>query len=174
MTGRQILLIGMPGSGKTTIGRGLAKSLGISFCDLDEELVNQEGISIREIFARQGEEAFRELETTILMTALKGDPSVIATGGGVIMRQSNRLAMKEGHKEGHLVIYLEASVELLYARLEGEIDRPLLLGEDKKGQIESLLAQRAAIYLKTADLILKVDGLSEKEAVDRLCQMVKH
>ena len=170
MTGRQILLIGMPGSGKTTIGRGLAKSLGISFCDLDEELVNQEGISIREIFARQGEESFRELETTILMTALKGEPRVIATGGGVIMRQSNRLAMKEGH----LVIYLEASVELLYARLEGEIDRPLLLGEDKKGQIESLLAQRAAIYLKTADLILKVDGLSEETAVDRLCQMVKH
>ena len=174
MTGRQILLIGMPGSGKTTIGRGLAKSLGVSFYDLDEELVNQEGLSIREIFARQGEEAFRELESAILMTALKGEPSVIATGGGVIMRKSNCLAMKGGHKEGHLVIYLEASLELLYARLKEERDRPLLLGEDRKRRIERLLAQRAAIYLKTADLILKVDGLSEETAVDRLCQMVKH
>ena len=170
MTERHILFIGMPGSGKTTIGRGLAKSLGVSFYDLDEELVNQEGLSIREIFARQGEEAFRELESAILMTALKGEPSVIATGGGVIMRKSNRLAMKEGH----LVIYLEASLELLYARLKEERDRPLLLGEDRKRRIERLLAQRAAIYLKTADLILKVDGLSDEAAVDRLCQMIKH
>jgi len=169
MTERHIILIGMPGSGKTTIGGELAESLGISFWDLDKELVNQEGLSIREIFARQGEEAFRKLESAILMTALKGEPSVIATGGGVIMRKGNRLAMKKGH----LVIYLEASLELLYARLEGEVDRPLLLGKDRRGRIEELLAQRAAIYLKTADLILKVDDLSVAAAVHQLCQMVK-
>lgn len=170
MTARQILLIGMPGSGKSTLGRKLAASLNLSFCDLDEALVNQAGLSIREIFTHQGEEAFRELESAILLTALKGEPSVIATGGGVILRKSNRLAMKEGH----LVIYLEASLGLLAARLEGEIDRPLLLGvKDRRGKIARLLAERTDTYLKMADLVLKVDGLSVAAAVDSLGQMIK-
>ena len=154
-----IALTGMPGSGKTTVGRIVADLLGCRFLDLDEEMVRRSGKSIPELFAAEGEAAFRKTEGHVLRSVVpagaKESPVptlVLALGGGTLLKPGSARLVHEDT----VCIYLRSRVETLAARLAGETDaRPLLSAGPC---LEELLAERAALYESTAHIILDTDG----------------
>ena len=157
-----ILLIGLRGTGKTTVGRLLADRLSLPFIDADAELEAQAGRNIREIFASEGEKHFRDLEEQVLREVLQRGPAVIATGGGVVLRETNRQRLREAGR----VIWLTADVNTLWQRLcDDEIThgrRPNLLagGPEEIGQ---LMKQREQFYRSCADLEVSTVGRSPEE-----------
>lgn len=136
---KNLVLIGMPGCGKSTVGRELAQRLGRPLVDLDEEIEREAGVSIPEIFARQGEEAFRNLEHQVLMKATRRKGVVIATGGGVVTRAENLEPMHQNS----VVIFLRRNLDLLPR--EG---RPV----SQRDGLETLYRQRLPLYQQAADL----------------------
>ena len=122
----RIGLIGMPGSGKSTIGKAASARLGLAYVDVDQEIEQQSGCSVRAFFERHGEQAFRDLETEVLRSLLVGPPCLIATGGGVVLREENRQALRSRA----LCVFLEASPRLLWSRLRRDRRRPLLQFND--------------------------------------------
>ncbi|NJR67144.1 MAG: shikimate kinase [Leptolyngbyaceae cyanobacterium CRU_2_3] len=148
--GINLYLIGMMGSGKTTIGSILAKQLNYQFFDTDvviEQLAKQ---SISEIFATAGEAAFRDLETQVLAELSAYRRLAIATGGGIILRRSNWSHLQQG-----LIVWLDVSVELICDRLAGDSSRPLLQNTDLQQRLNALLEQRRPLYTQ-ADLHLSI------------------
>lgn len=137
-----ISLIGMMGSGKTTIGKLLAKELSYSFVDTDSLIVEKENRSINDIFANSGESYFRNAESNILKEALNNQNQIISTGGGIIKKNENIKLLKEKS----LVIYLKANEETLFNRLKEDTTRPLLNVSDIKEKINVLLTERQAQY----------------------------
>jgi len=175
-----IFLIGFMGSGKTTVGRVLARRLGARFLDTDEMIEASEGIKISEIFSRFGEPYFRDLETKILRVigqmvdeqagcghgeaAEQKKVSVISVGGGLPVREVNRQLM---HEIG-TTIFLTAEEETLVRRLTGSRDRPLLQGVDLAQRIRSLTGARMEQYLDAADHIVSTDGAAPEEIADEI------
>ena len=151
---RNIVLIGFMGTGKSTVGTGLAKQLGYAFVDLDEEIVRQEGMSIPEIFAQHGEGYFREAESRALMQLMGQQRLVIATGGGCVLREVNCRRMKE---QG-FVVHLTAAVGTIIERIKDDHNRPLLQG-DASERVRSLMAERAGKY-DFADAEIATDARS--------------
>ena len=121
-----IIFVGLPGAGKTTIGRQLARRLGVSFVDSDHVIEERLGCSIREYFAREGEEAFRDVEQAVLDDLSLHHHGVLSTGGGSVLREANRRHM---HERGY-VIYLRTSPEDVYRRVRHDTGRPLLQVDD--------------------------------------------
>ncbi|HLW66491.1 MAG TPA: shikimate kinase [Gemmataceae bacterium] len=160
-----ILLIGLRGTGKTTVGRLLAERLSLPFYDADVELEARGGKSIREIFAAEGEKHFRDLETEVLQDLLKKGPAVIAAGGGVVLRETNRQRLRATQK----VIWLTADAETLWQRLQDDDStwgrRPNLLAGGQ-AEIKELLRQRESLYRECATLIVDTTGRSPHEIVD--------
>ncbi len=150
---RHVVLVGLSGSGKTTVGRQLAAVLGRPFVDTDELITAAAGRPIPQIFAEQGEPAFRALEREAVQRALSGPPAVIATGGGAPVDEANRC----GHWRGNAVVWLDAPVDVLAARLGAAgAGRPLLA--DPRGpaaRLAALHAARAPVY---AGAHLRVDA----------------
>ena len=146
---KHIFLIGFMGCGKSSIGKKLSFQLKKPFTDLDSMVEVKEKRTINQIFEEDGEQSFRDMETSVLISMFDTKLSyVIATGGGLVMREKNRRIMK---KQG-IIIYLKASADTLYERLEGDEKRPLLQTEDPKAKIEQLLNERGPIYEKIADI----------------------
>jgi len=143
------VLIGLMGCGKSSIGRLLAEELGLTMLDLDHYIVDKAGKTIPEIFAEQGEEGFRDLETQALREVL-GTPVVIATGGGAVMREENR-TMLEAHAP---VIWLKSSIHFLANRIQGDTNRPLIVGRDALEALQELAEIRYPYYTQCADYIL--------------------
>jgi shikimate kinase len=146
-----IVLIGLPGSGKSTVGRQLARKLSASFMDSDHLIEQRLGCSIREYFEREGEQAFRDVEEAVLADATashdgSNKPIVLATGGGAVIRENNRLLLRGAGR----VIYLRSSPEDLYKRLRHDRHRPLLQGADPILRLKDLYAQRDPMYRETA------------------------
>jgi shikimate kinase len=146
-----IILIGLPGSGKSTVGRQLARKLSASFMDSDHLIVQRLGCSIREYFEREGEGAFRDVEEAVLADTLteyagRSDGAVLATGGGAVLRESNR---KRLHNAGR-VVYLRSSPEDLYKRLRHDRNRPLLQVGDPMQRLRDLYVVRDPLYRETA------------------------
>lgn len=146
-----ITLIGLPGSGKSTVGRQLARRLSAHFVDSDQVIEQQLGCSIREYFEREGEAAFRDVEESVLREIVRTDhPSlgqqVLSTGGGSVLRDANRALLGES---GH-VVYLRATPEDLYRRLRHDRNRPLLQGVDPMQRLRDLYVQRDPLYRATA------------------------
>ena len=137
-----ISLIGMMGSGKTTIGKLLAKELSYSFVDTDALIVKNENRSINDIFANSGESYFRNIESNILKDALNNQNQIISTGGGIIKSDNNIKLLKDKS----IVIYLEADEETLFNRLKEDTTRPLLNVSDIKEKIKVLLSERQEKY----------------------------
>ena len=159
-----LVLCGMMGSGKTTVGKALAKALDWTFADTDEVLAERYG-SITEIFAKYGEDYFREKESEVCAQLAKGDSLVLSTGGGTLLCAENVRALQSVGK----IIFLRANKETLLKRLRGSTDRPLLQsGEKLEGKIEELLKIRTPIYLLFADYIVDVDGKSPEEIVQEI------
>lgn len=136
----------MPGSGKSTVGRQLARRLGLPFFDSDHLIEQRLGCSIREYFAREGEPAFRDVEEQVLRELAQGPTAVVATGGGSVLRPGTREALREGGK----VIYLRSSPEDLYRRVRHDTQRPLLQVADPMARLRALHAERDPLYRETA------------------------
>lgn len=139
---RPIVLVGMMGAGKTTVGRRLARALDLAFHDADAEIENAAGMSVSELFERHGEESFRQGETKVIARLLSGDPIVLATGGGALTSASTRALVKEKA----LSIWLRADVDTLVRRATRRPTRPLLKKGDPKETLARLLAERTPYY----------------------------
>lgn len=156
-----IVIIGLMGSGKSTVGRLVAQMLGFHFADTDHMIIEEAGCSIPEIFAREGESGFRLRESAALRSLLGRRHCVIATGGGIVTQERNRYLLR------HLgfITWLEADPKLLARRTAGNNDRPLLRGEEPPLQkLERLLAERKPLYKELADLRIQTDDLSQQES----------
>lgn len=156
-----IYLIGARGCGKTTVGQALAQALGYVFCDTDHDLQQSSGKTVTEIVAEEGWQAFRDYESASLIAAT-GNSKVIATGGGMVLAEKNRLFMRENG----WVIYLNAPAEVLAARLEAcpeDHQRPTLTGKPIATEMTDVLAVRDTLYRQTANHV--VDAMQEPEAV---------
>jgi shikimate kinase len=150
LQGVNLYLIGMMGAGKTTVGQLLAKHLGYGFLDTDSVITQSAGRSINQLFAEEGEAAFRQLESDVLAQVCAYTRLTIATGGGIILRTENWSYLHHG-----LVVWLDVPVELLYTRLAEDTTRPLLQDADPQGKLRSLLEQRTPLYSQ-ADLKITV------------------
>ena len=150
---KNIILTGFMGAGKTTVGQILARSCGFEFVDLDELIVTSRGKAIKEIFADEGEEAFRNFETETLLSLQDVSRRVIATGGGIILRQENRQLLK---KMG-VVVYLRASFETLVKRVSKSKQRPLADLSNGTERLQSLLESRKSLY-EQADIVVDTDN----------------
>lgn len=159
MPDRPIILTGFMGSGKSSVGRILASQLSCRFVDLDAEIVSASGSSITDIFAREGEAAFRRMESDRLQRVLaESTPSVIATGGGAVISDENRRMMRAcGY-----VVNLKVTLEQVRERLRGCTDRPLLAGADAPERVKTLMAAREHFYAD-ADIQIDTDGKSVED-----------
>ncbi len=149
------------GTGKTTVGKKVATSLGFHFVDTDELIAAAAGKSIPDIFADSGEEVFRDFETAVLSKCAENSEQVISTGGGVILREENRQILKSlGY-----VIWLQASSASIIDRVSRNQDRPLLATDNPSGTVEKLLSERHPLYEAVADLAIMTDDLMIEETV---------
>ncbi len=146
-----ISLVGLPGSGKTTVGRQLARRLRLPFVDSDHAIESRLGCSIREFFDREGEAKFRDIEQEVLDTLTQGDVSVISTGGGAVLRPTNRQHLRD---RSH-VVYLKSTPEELFRRLRHDVSRPLLQVADPLTRMRDLFAVRDPLYRETAHFVLE-------------------
>lgn len=148
-----VILCGMMGSGKTTVSFALAKLLSWERVDTDERIIDRYG-KISDIFEKQGEGYFREIETEITAELAQKDSLVVSTGGGLVLKEENVALLK---KNG-VIVYLRASVPTLIKRLSEDKDRPLLKAEEGlEKRLTSLLVSRAPIYEKVAAFVVDVD-----------------
>jgi shikimate kinase len=157
------------GSGKSTIGRQLAKKLGKTFFDSDKEIETRTGVSISWIFEMEGEDGFRERESKIIDELTEQENVVLATGGGAILSEENRQHL---HERG-MVIYLSATAEQLYRRTAKDKKRPLLQTGDRRKKIEALLAERMPLYQKVAHITLRTSNKSIQHTVNELIKRIK-
>ena len=163
-----LYLIGNMGSGKTTVGRLVAQRLQLPFYDLDRQIEQATGQTIANLFAQQGEQAFRELECKMLTQTIFVPRSVIATGGGVVLNERNRRLMR--HRGW--VIYLRASPETLWQRLQHTTDRPLLRTESPYETLQAIAQQREPLY-QEADWVIDTDALCPEEVADAIVRAFK-
>jgi shikimate kinase len=141
----------MPGCGKSTVGRHLARQVGLHFIDSDTEIEQRLGMPIREYFTAQGEDAFRDLEQDVIDELTQRPDHVLATGGGAVLRPSNRDAL---HSRTH-VFYLRSTPEELYRRLRHDTHRPLLQVADPHTRLRELYRERDPLYRRTAHFVIE-------------------
>jgi shikimate kinase len=168
MSRTTIFLVGPMGAGKSTIGRLLASELNLSFRDSDRVIEERTGADIPWIFDMEGEEGFRERETAVLTELAAETNVVIATGGGIILREENRSIMKSA---GH-VCYLTASIDQLVERTSRDKKRPLLQVDNPRQKIIDLLALRDPLYRAAADFIINTDRRSPKAVAQEIAGLV--
>jgi shikimate kinase len=147
---RNLILIGLPGSGKSTLGRQLALRLGLPFYDSDNEIEARTGVTIPHIFEVEGEAGFRRREAAMIEELAAQTGIVLATGGGSVLDAQNRRRLREGG----FVTYLETPVALLFARTRHDHQRPLLQVEDPLARLKALHAARDPLYRETAHFVL--------------------
>jgi shikimate kinase len=146
-----ISLVGLPGSGKTTIGRQLSRRLCLPFVDSDHVIESRIGCSIREFFEKEGEVRFRDIEQDVLDGLTQSTTSVISTGGGAVLRLANREHL---HHRSH-VVYLKSTPEELFRRLRHDVSRPLLRVADPLTRLRELFVARDPLYRETAHFVLE-------------------
>ena len=154
----------MPGGGKSTVGRLVARRLGIPFADVDKEVEQAAGRTIAAIFAGYGEETFRELESEVLARLVGDGPSVVATGGGAVIRARNRDLLRS---HSHCV-YLHVPTYTLMSRLRRDTRRPLMQVADPKQRLLELLAEREPLYEATAAVVVHTAGLPLERVVGKV------
>lgn len=156
--------MGLPGSGKTTIGRQLARRLDWPFVDSDHVIEHRLGCSIREFFAREGEASFRDVEQTVLDDLTCTHAGVIATGGGAVLREINRRHMRERGQ----VVYLRSAPEDVYRRVRHDTARPLLQGDDPMGRLRALSEARDPLYREAAHWVIDTGRPSVSSVVNTI------
>lgn len=165
-----LFLIGYRGSGKTTVAAALAERLGWLWIDADAELERRAGMSIKEIFACEGEPGFRRREADVIKDLAGRDGWIVALGGGAVLREDNRRAVADRGK----VVWLKAAPETLAARIHADPTtaerRPNLTAQGGLAEIRDLLARRAPLYAAWADLAVEADRQSPAEIAERICR----
>jgi shikimate kinase len=146
-----LALVGMMGSGKTTMGRVLAKHLGKVFVDSDEEIIKRTGVTIPHIFDIEGEAGFRQRETAAIRELVGRDNMVLATGGGAVLEEQNRAMLQQNA----IVIYLRASVHDLWQRTRYDRNRPLLQTDNPHAKLNELFQQRDPLYRQVSDIVVQ-------------------
>ena len=164
-----VILIGMMGSGKTTVGRLLAKQLGKTFVDSDEEIQRRTGVTIPHIFDVEGEAGFRQRESAVLEDLAERSDLVLATGGGAILSPHNRSVLKASG----VVIYLKSNVHDLWQRTRHDTNRPLLQTADPRGKLQELFEQRDPLYAEIADIVMQTGKQSVHVLLIRLQQRLQ-
>ena len=168
--GKRLVLIGFMGSGKTTVGLKLSYLLHVPVEDTDKWIVRREGCSISEIFAREGEAAFREKETELLRElAEKPFRRILSAGGGTPLRPENQELLRKCGT----VVYLRAKPETIFERLKGDVTRPLLQCEDPLAKIQELLEMRRERYEACADIIIDVDEMNEEDVAQEIVRCIR-
>ena len=159
----------MPGAGKSTAGRHLAHALNLPFFDADHELEKLIGMPIRSYFELEGEAAFREREQQVIADLVDGEPKVLATGGGAVLREANRKTLKSGST----VVYLRASPEELFRRLRHDTHRPLLQVADPLRKLRDLYQERDPLYRETAHFIIETGRPSVSTMVNMILMQLE-
>ena len=162
-------LIGLPGSGKSTVGRQLARRLQFPFFDSDHVIEQQLGCSVREYFEREGEERFREVEESVIDQLTQNPKSVLSTGGGVVLRPVNRQHLRDRGQ----VIYLNSSPDELFRRLRHDVKRPLLQVADPLSRLRDLHALRDPLYRETANFIIETGRPSVASLVNMIVMQLE-
>jgi len=152
----------MPGGGKSTVGKEVARQLGCDFFDCDKEIERRAGATIVALLARDGEAVFRDLEAETLSGLIDQGAAVIATGGGAVLRSVNRELLRERTR----CVYLRAGPEFLWRRLRRDRRRPLLQVPDPQRRLQELSAEREPLYLETAHIVVDIEGLTFDHLVD--------
>ena len=166
-----IFLVGLMGSGKTTIGRALAKRLNKRFVDADHEIEARTGASIPLIFEIEGEASFRQREADVIRDLTAQEGIVLATGGGAVLNENSRQLLKQRG----IVVYLRASVSSILQRTSHDRNRPLLQTADPKARIEELSQQRAPLYQEVAHIIVETGRPNVQSVVQNiLAQLEKY
>jgi shikimate kinase len=160
---RSVVLVGMMGAGKSSVGRRLAARLGVSFVDADSEIEKAAGMTIAEIFAAHGEPYFRSGEARVIARLLEGGPQVLATGGGAYMNPQTRDAVRASG----ISVWLRATVDVLTRRIKRRGDRPLLKNVDQTETLRRLIEERYPIYGE-ADLTVESRDVPHDTIVDEI------
>ncbi|MBU0654778.1 MAG: shikimate kinase AroK [Gammaproteobacteria bacterium] len=147
---KNIILVGLMGAGKSTIGRQLARRLNLTFYDSDKVIEERTGVSIPTIFAIEGEQGFREREELVIAEFAAMPGILLATGGGSVLRETNRAHIKAGG----CVIYLRATADQLFQRIKHDKSRPLMQTENPLQTLRDLLKTREPLYMEVADLVV--------------------
>ena len=159
-----IFLVGMMGSGKSTLGRSLAQRLHLPFADTDRVLVDRTGVPVATIFEIEGEDGFRRRESAVLAELARGDDQVVATGGGAVLSAENRAVMRAGGT----VVYLRARLEHLWERTRHDSSRPLLATADPRATLAQLLEARDPLYREVAHVVVDTGTQSAATLVSRV------
>ena len=167
--GSLISLVGLPGSGKSTVGRQLARRLQLPFVDSDHVIEERLGCSIRDYFEREGEANFRDVEELVIdeLTSITG--GVLSTGGGAVLRPNNRQRLQS---RGH-VVYLRSSPEELFRRLRHDVNRPLLQVADPLGRLRELYVERDPLYRETAHFVIETGRPSVAMLVNMIAMQLE-
>ena len=163
----KFFLIGMMGSGKSAVGKLLAKDLNLPILDIDNIIEKKENLSIKNIFHQKGEHYFRLIENETLRE--NKNPSVISCGGGIILEKKNRKFLE---KSGY-IIYLKASVSILKNRLMYKNDRPLIDNNDLQKSLEKIYNERKSLYNSVANMSINTDKLSTKDVCKLIIEKIK-
>ena len=164
-----ISFVGMPGSGKSTVGRHLARQLGLRFVDSDIEIEHRIGMPIRDWFPLHGEDRFRDLEQEVIDELTQWPDCVLATGGGSVLRPSNRDALRS---RTH-VFYLRSTPEELFRRLRHDTQRPLLQVADPLRRLRELYAERDPLYRQTAHFVIETGRPSVPTLVNMILMQLE-
>ncbi|MBT2969229.1 MAG: shikimate kinase I [gamma proteobacterium symbiont of Ctena orbiculata] len=170
---QNLFLIGPMGAGKTTVGKQLAEYFHLEFIDSDHEIQRRTGVDIPTIFEFEGEDGFRQRERIVVDELTARDGIVLATGGGVVMREENRNRLSSRGT----VIYLHCSVRQQFERTHRDKNRPLLSTPDPMGKLNELMALRDPLYRQTADIVVSTEGRNTQAVVQdirKLLEKLKH
>ena len=162
-------LVGLPGSGKSTVGRQLARRLGVPFADSDQVIEQRLGCSIREFFEREGEERFRDIEAMVIDDLTRNHPGVLATGGGAVLRAENRSHLRSRGQ----VVYLRSTPEEVFRRLRHDVNRPLLQVKDPLGRLRDLFAVRDPLYRESAHFVIETGRPSVATLVNMIMMQLE-
>ncbi len=168
--GRPLILVGMMGAGKTTVGRRLAARLGRRFLDSDEEIEKAAQMTIPEIFAQRGEPEFRAGEMRVISRLLKENDLVLATGGGAFVNPETRALVKSGA----VSVWLKADLDVLFERVSRRSNRPLLKTADPRGTLEKLIEDRYPIYAEADITVTSRDVPQDSVAADVISALLHH
>lgn len=148
MLTRHIFIIGMPGSGKSSLGRRVANNMRLPYIDMDQRITQALGCTTQEIFDRYGEQAFRNAETNTLIELTRAEPGIVSTGGGTVLREDNRAIMRNHG----IIVLIDRPLEDIMSDIK--LDRRPLLAQKGLGEVERLYHERIGIYREVADAVL--------------------